>query len=78
MSRWTVDVVDARNSAASFNHVVRITGIETRRTFAIGHMIVNYAESVWTAGNEVAYRLTGQQSFLRASAGLILRTLAVG
>lgn len=77
LSGRTVDVVDARNGAAAFDHVVGVASVESGRTLAVRHVVVNDAESVRSAGNEVADGLTGEKTLLRAPAGLVFGTLAV-
>lgn len=77
LRRRAVDVVDAGNGSTSFDHVVGVTSVESRWTFTVSHVVVDHAESVGSTGDKVADRLAGQQTLIRAPAGLILGTLAV-
>lgn len=78
LGRRAIDVVDTGNRSTSLDPVVRISHVQARWAFAIGNVIVDHAQSVRAAGNEIADRLTSQQTFVGAPAGLVLGTLAVG
>lgn len=78
LGRRTVDIVDARYALASVRHLVRVARVETGRTFANGLVIVDDAESVRTAGDEVAHWLASEHIFARRPACLILGTLSIG
>lgn len=76
--RWrTVDVVDAGNRTTPGCRVIRITGVLPRWTFAVRHVIVDNAERVGTAGDEVANQLASEGTVWSAATRLILRALAV-
>lgn len=74
-----VDVVDARHGAAAGHNVVRIAGVEPGRALAVCHVIVDHAERVRAARDEVADRLADERTIRRRAATcLVLRALAVG
>lgn len=78
LSRWAVDVVDAGYRATTGCRVVRVASVRSRRTLAVGHVIVNDAERVRAAGDKIADQLTGERTIRSAATRLILWTLAVG
>lgn len=75
LSRWTVDIVDARDALATHNWIVRITGVQSRRAFAVGHMVVRDAEGARSTGHEIAKRLTGENAFGVGLARAVFRTV---
>jgi len=78
LSWRAVDVVDARYCSTSGGRVVRIARVESGRALAVGHVVVDDAESVRAAGDEVADQLAGERTVRGAATRLILLALAVG
>jgi hypothetical protein len=77
LRRWTIDVIDARYCTTARRYVVGITDVEPGWALAVCHMIVDDAESVGAARDEVADRLTGKQAVRGAATRLVLRAFAV-
>ena len=77
LRRRAVDVVDAGHRATTGCRIVRITGVRSGRTLAIRHVIIDDAERVRAAGDEVADQLAGERTVRSAATRLIFRTLAV-
>lgn len=78
LGRWAVDVVDAGHRATTGCRVVRVASVRSRRTLAVGHVIIDDAERVRAAGDKIADQLTGERTIRSAATRLILWTLAVG
>lgn len=72
LGRRAVDVVDAGHRAAAGRRVVRVAGVEPGRALAVRHVVVDDAESVGAAGDEVADRLAGERPVRGAATRLVL------
>lgn len=72
-----VKVVDAGDRFASLDRVVGIASVEAGRALAVCHVIVNHAQRVRPARDEIAHRLTREKPLLPAPARLILGALGV-
>lgn len=77
LRRRAVDVVDAGHRSATGRRVVRIAGVRSGRALAVGHVIIDDAERVRAAGDEVADQLAGERTVRGAATRPILRALAV-
>lgn len=74
----TVDVVDAWNGLTTAGPVVWITGKQPWWTLTVALVIVDHAQGVWSARDEITDWLTAQVTLRVGLAGAIFRTLAVG
>lgn len=72
-----VDVVDAGDRLATVDRVVGIARVQAWGAFAVGHVIVNHAQGVGPARDEVAHRLAREEPLLAAPARVILGALGV-
>lgn len=78
LARRAVDVVDAGHRTAPGRRVVRIAGVLPGRTFAVRYVVIDDAECVRAAGDQVADQLASEKALRGAATRLILRALAVG
>lgn len=72
-----VDVVDAGHGLATADSVVGVARVQPRGAFAVGHVVVDHAQSVRPARDEIAHRLTREQPLPPAPARLVLGALGV-